>query len=169
VRRGLTRGWIALSLVWWISVLCYLALHVFRKPPCYAFDSITLSDKYKGDDLDYAKSLRDRLLKAGTVCGAWTSTDLFTLEGFAKNRAITQVSFAWQEPGGWSTETKAELQVLDGSEITADRIVSDANHFVHTARFYSYVPWLIIMFSMPFAVLGIGAGILWTATGFRTP
>lgn len=167
MRLGLTRGWIVFSLIWWMSIVGYSAFLILREPPCYAFDTIALNDAYKGAEADFVKNLREKLLNNRRICAVSISSDLLSLERYAKDGAISQVSFAWQEPGDWSTKTHAMLQVLDNSEITSSRIVSDVKKFVYEARVSEMIPWALIMLSLPFAIFGIGAGIYWTATGFR--
>jgi hypothetical protein len=167
IRRGLIRGWIVFTFFWCFSILAYSAWRVFEEPTCYAFDSITLNEGYKGEWTTYVRDLRQKLLDKKTICGGLVSTDLLSLESYAKEKAISQVAFGWKEPGGWSTETRAMLDVLDNDEITSSRITGDVDWFVRKARISAWVPCLIVMLSMPFLLSGIGAGVCWTAMGFK--
>jgi hypothetical protein len=166
IRRGLTRGWIVLSVVWWVAILVFFTIQIVSEPPCYAFDTITLNDAYKGPNGDFVKNLREQLLKNREICGLYVSTDLLSLESYAQQGAISQVSFAWQEPGGWSTKTNGMLDVLDKSEIKASRILHDVRKYVYEARFDAMLQWILIMLFLPFPTFAIGAGIYWTVRGF---
>lgn len=167
IRRGLLRGWVVFSVVWFLSMSGISAWRVFGEPPCYAFDAITLNENYKGEGLNYVKHLRDELLKNRNLCGVHTTTQLLSLEGYAKDKAISQIAFAWKEPNGWSTNTQAMLEVLDNEEITVSRITGDVAKFVYKSRLHNQVSFLLIMGMVPFLALGIGAGVYWVVLGFR--
>ena len=146
--------------------MVFSAIQIVGKPPCYAFDSIALNDAYKGPNTDFVKNLRERLLKNGQICGHYVSTDLLSLESYAQQGAISQVSFAWQEPDGWSTKTNAMMDVLGKSEITTSRILHDTRKYVYEARVNAILPWILTMLFLPFPTFAVGAGIYWTVRGF---
>jgi hypothetical protein len=168
VQRGLTRGWIVLSAVWWAAILVFSVIQIVGEPPCYAFDSITLDDSYKGPNSDFVKNLREQLLKTDKICGLNVSTDLLGIERYAQQGAISQVAFAWLDPGGWSTKTNATLDVLEKSEITVSRILHDVRTYVYKARTTSMLPWIFILLFLPFPIFAIGSGIYWTIKGFAS-
>lgn len=166
IKRGLLRGWVVLTAVWAIAVLGFVAWQILGPPPCYAFDSISLNDGFTGQGADYVKTLPTVLGPDKTICGLQTSSELLSLESYAGEGAINQVSFAWKEPGGWSTKTRAELDVLNGKEITVSRITGDVEKYVWKARAVDQLPFLLVMGAIPLLILAIGTGVYWTVNGF---
>ena len=131
------------------------------------FDSISVNANYKGDYPDYVKGIPNQFANGKVLCTNQTTTELVSLEAYAKQNGVTQVTIAWKEPHGWSNETQAMLDPLEAKEITVSRIQGDVAKFVHESRFYDLAYAMTIAALIPFVLLGLGFGIDWAVGGFR--
>ena len=101
------------------------------------------------------------------ICGDATPPPLLTLERLAREGVATQISFQWQEPEGWSSETRSWIGILEGKEITIPAIQEEVRDNVRKERLPANM-WLVyIGVAVPLVLLVIGSGAFWVISGFK--
>jgi hypothetical protein len=90
-----------------------------------------------------------------TFVGRFKYPPILAFEALAKRGAVTQVSFQWLEPGGWSFSEQDKLAVLDKGDIKASAIIGQASRFVRHARLLRGILFLITALAAS-VMVGIG-------------
>jgi hypothetical protein len=91
---------------------------------------------------------------------------VLTLEGLAQRGAVTQVTFQWLEPSGWSDKKHAEIDILNGHEIKASEAIRRVSSHVHRARLRYAAVCIAAVLVLSMAVLLLGVGVAWIRRGF---
>ena len=94
-----------------------------------------------------------------TVAGA-------AISDLARRGAVTQVSFEWLEPSGWSIEAHNEFDLLDGHGIKTSEVIRRVSSHVHRARLRYAAVFITAGLALSIAALLLGAGVAWTRRGF---
>ena len=121
-RSGWIRLWMVASTLTFICIIGLSSYYVWGESACYRFATISAAKNLSEKDrtlFDYTK--RETVSKV--FCGNSFIDPLLTIEDMAQRGAITQVGLEWLEPSGWSMATQSSLEVLDGKEIKAEKII----------------------------------------------
>jgi hypothetical protein len=162
-------GWIRL----WVVATCSLlvvavvtsAIYVWGYPVSYTFFTISIADEATAQDRTLAESeKKDAITK--TFTGGFPYSTVVTLEDLAKRGAVTQVSFQWLEPSGWSEKEHNAIDILNGREIKLSEVIRRVSSYVHRARLRHAAVYIAAVAALSIAVLLLGVGVAWIRRGF---
>ena len=166
MKRGFTRLWVFTSALWFTGCVLLLAWRIFGEPACYFVYTVSFVDPVPENDRAHVQEIKEKLI-GQPLCGDTTPPLLLTLERLAKEGAATQISFQWQEPEGWSGETRSWIGILDGKEIKIPAIQEQVRNNVRKERLPANM-WLVyIGVAVPLVLLVIGSGVFWVISGFQ--
>jgi hypothetical protein len=127
---------------------------------------VSFVDPVPENDRPHVQEIKESLI-GKPLCGDITPPLLLTLERLAKEGVATQISFQWQEPEGWSGETRSWIGILEGKEITIPTIQEHVRDNVRKVRLPENM-WLVyIGVVVPLVLLVIGSGVFWVISGFK--
>jgi hypothetical protein len=132
---------------------------------CRSVFTISIADEATPQDQTLAESMKERAITT-TFTGVLEQSTVLTLESLADRGAVTQVSFQWLEPTGWSDKEHNEIDFLDGREIKASEVIRRVSFHVHRARLRYAAVCIAAVAALSIAVLLLGVGVAWIRRGF---
>jgi hypothetical protein len=163
---GWMRLWVLLSAILLTSVAIGSAYYVWGRDVCYSFVTVSVVDTDQQQDRELADRVKNDTVTR-TLCGTVQYSVLLTLETLAERGVVTQVSFQWLEPRGWSFSDYDMLDILESGEISVVEIVDRVTQYVHNARLIRAMWFLVATLSLCLAILAVGSGVAWVRKGFE--
>ena len=166
----LRSGWFRL----WVFITCFMAggvialgcYQMWGKPACYRYAFITPSPGHPtAEEVPVLNSIRQET-NSRVYCGENQYSTLVTLEEWAKHGVVSQVTFQWQEPDGWSLSDFDRPDFLEGPEIRAQTLLDRVRENVQRARLRALRSLAIVAAAVSIALLVIGLGTAWVRRGF---
>ena len=106
LKSGWLRLWIVATCSLLVTALTASAIYVWGTPIEYRFFTVSISDQASPDDRKLAESMKQEATTK-TFKGEIEYSPVLTLEDLAKRGVVTQVTFQWLEPSGWSGGVQA--------------------------------------------------------------
>jgi hypothetical protein len=166
MKSGSFRLWVFASALWIAGCAATLAFRIYAEPACYALFTLSFVNPIPEEDREIVREIQQKLV-GKPICGEALPSLLLTLDGLAKKGVATQVAFQWQESGGWSSDTHALIDVLNGKEISIAAIRQEVREAVKTDRLGANI-WLAYVVGVPILVFLIGIGLYWVFAGFKS-
>ena len=161
-KRKWLRLWILLSGILFAGTTVAYSYYVWGQDACYRITTISISESATTPDYALAKQLQG---EHSIFCGKQVNPTIANLESLAERGAVTQISFEWLEPQGWSMGTRDTLDIQGGKNIRAQSIIADTQSYVHKARLEYALWWPILSVALSFSAFTIGWGIAWVRRG----
>jgi hypothetical protein len=147
--------WIRLwILVTGVGAVIAWSIYIWGPSVRYRFVNVSIADTASPEDRQLAQSMRQEA-STNTFVGYFQYPSLLAFEDLAKRGAVTQVSFQWLEPGGWSFTEHDKLAVLDKGDIKASAIIGQVSRFVHRARLLRGTLFLVAALAAS-VIVGLG-------------
>jgi hypothetical protein len=164
-KSGWIRLWGVAACSLLIAAVVASAIYVWGYPVSYTFFTISIADEATAEDQTLAESVKKDAITA-TFTGGREYSTVHTLEVLAQRGAVTQVSFQWLEPSGWSDKEHDEIDFLNDREIKTVEIIRSVSSHVHRARLRYAAVCIAAVATLSIAVLLLGVGVAWIRRGF---
>ncbi len=164
-KAGWFRLWVVASAVVLGVALAWSAYFVWGEAACRKLLTVSIAESAPPDQRSLAQSVESKLSQQH--CGSNLNSDFLTLDALVKQGVVTQVAVEWLEPGGWTADARGTIDILNGSEISAERVVARSAAYVREARLKAVGPFIATAVGLCLAAFVIGLGVGWVRAGFR--
>jgi hypothetical protein len=165
LKTGWLRLWIVAMCSILVAALTASAIYVWGTPIAYRFVTVSISDQASPEDRKLAESMKQEAITK-TFQGKIEYSPVLTLEDLAKRGVVTQVSFQWLEPSGWSGDEHDQIDIVwNREEIKTSEIIRRASRNIHRARVRRAATYVSPVLPVCVAALLLGVGVAWIRKG----
>src|SRR5690242_16140697 len=119
LKNGWMRLWVVVTAFVLAAVAFASCFYVWGRDISYTFVGVAIRANASKQDRDLAEDIRSQATTK-IFSGKFQYPPVMALEDLGRRGVVTQVSFEWLEPSGWSFKDHNSLDLLEGSRIKAD-------------------------------------------------
>lgn len=132
-KPGWMRLWLLLSVVVLSAAALWSAYFVWGADACRKVLTVSIAETAASDQRSLAHSIESKVASQ-PHCGTNVNSDFLTLDSLAKQGTVTQIAVEWLEPGGWTAETRGTIDILNGREISGEKLITRSTKYVVSKR-----------------------------------